>query len=169
MTGFQDVYEDLKMLTDSSFWRRIFKAPKNSFLDVLKPKLDALFEVVKYCLQYVFTVVLKTSLEDWPWRRVWRLENDKRPVVLKTYLQSPQDQLSKRVEAQAWRPFHYLYSSRSQQYHSWIFRTSVYKLNTVCNTSTYTSWRGVSKNGLQNVYEDLKTLTNPSFLRHIFN
>ena len=131
-----------KTLTNLSSWGRIFKDHKTSFLDVLKPKLDALFETVIYCLQHVFITVLKTSLEDWPSRRVWRLKNVNRPVVLKTYFQTPQDQFSKRVEAQTWHPFQNWYTSRSQQYHSWILETSVYRLNTVCNTSTYTSWRG---------------------------
>ena len=29
-TGLQDGYEDLKTLTDPSFWRRIFKVPKTN-------------------------------------------------------------------------------------------------------------------------------------------
>ena len=40
-TGLQDGYEDLKTLTDLSFWRRIFKAIKTSNLDVLQPKFNA--------------------------------------------------------------------------------------------------------------------------------
>ena len=64
-TSPEDVYEDLKTLTDPSFWRRIFKANKASFLDVLNPKLDALFKTVKYCWQHVFIAIFKTSLEDW--------------------------------------------------------------------------------------------------------
>ena len=35
---------------------------KTSFLNVLQPKLDALFKTVRYCLQHVFIAVLKTSL-----------------------------------------------------------------------------------------------------------
>ena len=75
-TGLQDVYEDLKTFTDPSFWRRVFKDLKTSFLNVLKP--------------------------------------------------------------QALRPFQNWYSSRSQQCHSWIFRTSVCKLNNARNTMTMT-------------------------------
>ena len=71
------------------------------------------------------------------------------------------------VEAQVWHPFQNWYSSRSQQYHRCIFRSSVYRLNTVCNTSSYTSWIPVAKTGLQHVHGDLKTLTDPSFWRHI--
>ena len=73
-SSFEDVYQDLKTVTDPSFWRRIFKALDTSFLDVLKPKLDALFKMAKLCLQHVFIAVLKTSLEDWSLRRVWSLK-----------------------------------------------------------------------------------------------
>ena len=64
-----------------------------------------------FCVLYAqraqmhFKDILKTSLQDWSSRRVWRLKNVNRPVVLKTYFQSPQDQFSKRLEAQAWCPF----------------------------------------------------------------
>ena len=130
---------------------------KTSFLNVLQPKLDAPFKMVKYCLQHVFIAVLKTSIVDCPSRRVWRLKNVNRPVVLMSYFKWPQDQFSKSVEDQAWRHFQNWYSSLSQQYHSRIFRTSVYRLNTFCNTSSYTSCRGVSNTGLQDVDEDFKT------------
>ena len=60
----EDVYDDLKRLTDPSFWRRIFKALKTSFLDVLKPKLDAFFKSFALCLQHIFIAVVKTILED---------------------------------------------------------------------------------------------------------
>ena len=129
-TSLEDVYEDLKTLTvtvtDPSFWRRIFEALKTSFLDLLKLKLDSLFKTVRYCLQHVFIAVLNTSLEDWPLRRVWRLKNVNRPVVLKTYFQRPQCQFSKRVEAPAWRPFQNWHSSRTvvgfseRPYTGWI-------------------------------------------------
>ena len=79
-----------------------------------------------------------------------------RPFVLKTYFQSPQDHFSKRLEAQILRPSQNWYSSRSQQYHTWTFGTSTYRLNTVRNTSSNTSWRLVSKTGHEHVYENLK-------------
>ena len=50
--------------SDPSSWRRIFKVLKTTFLDVLKPNLDALFQTVKYCLQHAFIAVWKTSLHD---------------------------------------------------------------------------------------------------------
>ena len=76
--------------------------------------------------------------------------------------------LSKRLEALVWRPIQDWYSSRSQLYHGWTFRTSVYRLNTVWNMFSYTSWRPVSKTGFQDVYEDLKSLTDRSLWRRIF-
>ena len=93
-TSLEDVYEDLKTLTDLSFRRRIFKALKTSFLDVLKLKLDALFKTLKLCLQHVFIAVSKTSFEDWCSRCVWSPKNVNQPLVLKKYFQSPQDQFS---------------------------------------------------------------------------
>ena len=94
-TGLQDVYEDLKTLTNPSFWRRIFKVPKTSILVVFKLKLVSLFKTVKYRLQHVIIAFLETCFEDWSSRRVWKLTNVNRPVVLKAYFQSPQDQFSK--------------------------------------------------------------------------
>ena len=59
-TGLQDVYENLKTLTDPSSGRRIFKALNTGFINVLKPKLDTRFKRIKYSLQHVFIAVLKT-------------------------------------------------------------------------------------------------------------
>ena len=101
----------------------------------------------------VFIAVFETSIEDRSSRRVSKLKNVNRPVVPKTYFQSPQDQFSKRLGSQAW------------QCHSWIFRTSAYRLNTVCNTSWYTSWRLISVTGHQDEYGDLKTWTEKSLWR----
>ena len=39
--GLQDGCEDLKTLTDTSFWKRIFKVLKTSNLNVLQPKFNA--------------------------------------------------------------------------------------------------------------------------------
>ena len=49
--------------------------------------------------------ILKTSLQGWSSRCVLRLKNVNPPVVLMTYFQCPQDQYSRRLAAQAWRPF----------------------------------------------------------------
>ena len=40
-TGLQEVYEILRTLTESSFWRRIFKVVKTRILDVLRPKFNS--------------------------------------------------------------------------------------------------------------------------------
>ena len=50
--------------------------------------------------QMYFKDVLKTSLQDWSSRRVWRHKNVNRPVVLKTYFTGPQDQYSRSLAAQ---------------------------------------------------------------------
>ena len=123
-TGLQDVYEDLKTLTDPSFWRRIFKVLKTSVQDVLHPKFNALSRqafkssstLLQYGLQNVVIMVKRlvvTRLHrcrlkhfaDQSWRRVRRPKYVDRPVVLKTYFQSPRDQFSRPPKAQAWRPF----------------------------------------------------------------
>ena len=52
-TGLQDGYEDLKTLTNPSFWRRISKALATSILDVLQPKFNTPFNIS-------IQVVLKT-------------------------------------------------------------------------------------------------------------
>ena len=98
-TGLQDVYEDLKTLTDPSFWRRILKVPKTSILDVLQPKFNAPF---KTSIQ----VVLNTTTKRW--------------------------------------------------YDCWKI---------ACNTSSQISLKDILKTSREDVYEDLKTLTDPSSWR----
>ena len=90
------------------------RALKISILDILEPKFDDLFKTVKYCLQNVFIAVLKTGLEDWSSLRTCMktyYKHVNRPVVVKTYIQRPQNQFSKRVEAQAWHIFQNWYST----------------------------------------------------------
>ena len=61
-TGLQDGYEDLKKLTDPSCWRRIFKVPKTSILDVLQPKFNAPF---KTSIQVVLNTTKVRSSKRW--------------------------------------------------------------------------------------------------------
>ena len=61
-TGLQDVYEDLKTLTDTSFWIRNFKVLKTSILDVWQPKFNAPF---KTSIQVMLNATTVGSSKRW--------------------------------------------------------------------------------------------------------
>ena len=61
-TGVQDVYTDLKTLTDPSFWRRMFKVLKISILDALQPKFNAPFQI---SIQVVPNITTVGSSKRW--------------------------------------------------------------------------------------------------------
>ena len=54
-TGLQDGYEDLKTLSDPSFWRCIFKVFKTIIPDVLQPKFNAPFNILWICYEGSFS------------------------------------------------------------------------------------------------------------------
>ena len=66
-TSLEDVFEHLKTFRPVVL-KTYFQSPQDQFSNVLQPKLDALFETVKYCFQHVFIAVLKpvskTDLQD---------------------------------------------------------------------------------------------------------